>query len=326
MSPTFSIIVPVYNVESFIARCARSLFEQSLPGIEYIFVDDCATDRSMEVLQRVIEEYENSGLNIKIISHLENKGLPSARNSGLNVATGEYIYHCDSDDWIEEGMMKKLYTVIQKTHADIIWFDCYLSFRERERWIRQQTQETPMDCLKAMLSGRMKFNVWNKLVKRKLYIEHGILFPDGYGMGEDMTMIRLFAFAERVSYVPLPFYHYVQSNTNAFTKTFSDKHMLQVRHNTDETIRFIRSVYGEQLDKELQFFKLNVKFPFLISNKKTLYRLWLDWYPEANAYIHQNAELSFRARILQLMALYHQFWFVRIHFLLFKLKYGTIYK
>lgn len=326
MSPTFSIIVPVYNVERFIARCARSLFDQSLAGIEYIFVDDCATDHSMEVLLRVMEEYKEAGLNIKIVSHPENKGLPSARNSGLRVATGEYVYHCDSDDWIEENTMEKLYTVIQKTHADIVWFDCFLSFKEKERWMGQQAKETPMGCLKAMLSGRMKFNVWNKLVKRKLYIEHDIQFPDGYGMGEDMTMIRLFAFAEKVCYVPLPFYHYVQLNTNAFTKSFSDKHLLQVRHNTDETVRFIHKVFGGQLDKELQFFKLNVKYPFLISNDKVSYRRWLEWYPEANAYIRQNRVLPFRARVLQLMAAHHQFWFVRIHFLLFKIKYGIIYK
>ena len=326
MSPMFSIIVPVYNVENFIARCARSLFGQSERDIEYIFVNDCTKDCSMEVLHRVMDEYKQAGLNIKIITHEQNKGLPSARNSGMSVATGEYIYHCDSDDWIEENTMEKLHTVIRETHADIIWFDCYLSFRERERWIGQQVRETPRECLKAMLSGKMRFNVWNKLVKRKLYVEHAILFPDGYGMGEDMTMIKLFAFAEKVCHVPLPFYHYVQLNPNAFTKEFSDKHLLEVRHNTDETIRFVHSVFGNQFDKELQFLKLNVKFPFLISKEQAAYRRWLEWYPEAGSYIRQNKGLSLRARLLQQMALYHQFWFVRLHFLLFKIKYGIIYK
>lgn len=74
MSPFISIIVPVYNVEHFIARCARSLFGQSMKDIEYIFVDDCTPDRSVEVLRQVMDEYKSRQLNVKIISHNCNQG------------------------------------------------------------------------------------------------------------------------------------------------------------------------------------------------------------------------------------------------------------
>jgi glycosyltransferase involved in cell wall biosynthesis len=326
MIPTISIIVPIYGVEKFIARCARSLFDQTSDSVEYIFVNDCTKDKSMEVLHTIIQEYKKYNLHVKVVSHTENKGLPSARNTGLNIATGEYIFHCDSDDWLEKGAIAQWIDTINRTHADIIWFDYFLSFKENERRFTQKEVETPMDCLKGMLSGSMKYNVWNKISKRQLYTEHQIHFPDGYGMGEDMTIIRLFAYAQTVTYLPKALYHYVQLNQNAYTKTCSEQYLLQIRHNADEILRALSTTLGGRLDKELQFFKLNIKFPFLISNNKESYLRWLEWYPEANRYIDQNLSFSLRARCIQKAAIHHQFWFLRLHYLLFKIKYGVIYK
>jgi glycosyltransferase involved in cell wall biosynthesis len=326
MYPLISVIIPIYGVEKFLNRCASSLFEQASDAIEYIFVNDCTQDKSMEILQSVMQEYESGHLNVRVLTHTENRGLPSARNTGLAAATGEYVYHCDSDDWIEGGMMALLLEAINKTHADIIWFDFFLSFEKNERQFNQQVKETPEECLKAMMSGKMKFNVWNKLVKRNLYTEHQIQFPDGYSMGEDMTMLKLFAYAQTVSYLPHALYHYIQLNQNAYTKTCSEQALLQIRHNVDDIILFFSTTFGDKYDVELQFFKLNVKYPFLISEDRISYRRWLTWYPEANPYIDQNTSFSCRAKILQKMAILHQFWFVRLHYILFKIRYGIIYK
>ncbi len=97
-----SIIVPIYNVEKYIERCAVSLFEQDFEDIEYIFVNDCTPDNSVEILEKVIEKYPNRKSHLKIVHHKENKGLGSARNTGLEQATGNYILHIDSDDWCEK--------------------------------------------------------------------------------------------------------------------------------------------------------------------------------------------------------------------------------
>jgi glycosyltransferase involved in cell wall biosynthesis len=327
MIPPVSIIVPIYNVEKFIERCARSLFEQSLVSVEYIFVNDCTPDRSMEILQQIIEEYQSKNLLIKVVSHEENKGLPSARNSGLKVATGEYIFHCDSDDWLEPDAMEKLYRAAKHRYADIVWCDWFLSFKKNERRMPQKGAETPIDCMKAMLSGKMKFNVWNKLVRRSLYTDHDIRFPDGYGMGEDMTMMKLFAFAQKVCYLPLALYHYLQLNTAAFTKSTSGKHLQQVKHNADDLIRFIRQQYGELLDEDLQFFKLNIKLPFLITDDENSFRRWLDWYPEANDYIRRNKLFSRRAVFLQQAALKQRFWLVKLYYrFVIKVIYGVLYR
>jgi len=323
-----SIIVPVYNVEKYIERCVRSLFEQTMNNIEYIFVDDNSPDQSMEIVRRLIREYKDKDLTVKIITHKQNKGLPSARNSGLALATGDYIFHCDSDDWMEKDAMERLYQAAKTSKADIVWCDWLLSFRNNERYMQQQVvKETPLDCIKAMLAGRIKFNVWNKLVRRSIYVNHKITFPDGYGMGEDMTMIQVFAYAEKVCYVPTALYHYVRLNTNAFTQTASDVHLSQVLHNANRTIEFIQNRYGDMLSQELQFFKLNIKLPFLITNDKNSYRRWLEWYPEANEYIDLNTMFSRRIRLIQWAAVHKQFWIVWLYYyLVVKVVYGIIYK
>lgn len=261
-----SVIVPIYKVEPFIARCAKSLMEQTLTDVEYIFVDDASPDGSIAMLLKVLADYPKRSNHVKILTHTENKGLPAARNSGLAVAQGEYIFHCDSDDFVEPDMLDQLYRKATDIDADIVWCDWWLSFAKNERYMKQPEFHTPIDALKGMLSGVMKFNVWNKLIRRSLYVENKIEFPAGYGMGEDMTIMRLFARASKVAYLPKAFYHYVQLNTGAFSKTYSNRHLEELQYNVSLLLNDLQGMFGEQLKKEMAFFQLDVKFPFLITD------------------------------------------------------------
>lgn len=322
-----SVIVPIYKVEKFIERCVRSLLEQTLQEVEYIFVNDATPDKSIDILQTVMAEYPNRTRQIKVLVHEKNKGLPAARNTGLAVACGEYIFHCDSDDYVEVDMLEQLYGEAVKKNADIIWCDWFLTFEKNERYMKQPDYSDSQEALKAMLSGGMKYNVWNKLVKRSLYLDHQICFPEGYGMGEDMTMMMLFVHAKNVAYLSKAFYHYVKLNTGAFSQTYSDKHLIELQHNVNRIVSFMQHDYGNTLDKELAFFKLDVKFPFLISSDTRKYILWKEWYTEANPYILQNKNISTRSRWLQWFAWKNQFWVVRLyHVLLMKVVYGLLYK
>lgn len=327
MAKKVSVVVPIYKVEQFIGRCVKSLLEQTLCEVEYIFVDDASPDRSIEILQDVIAQYPNRQPDIKLITHKQNQGLPAARNTGLAVASGEYIFHCDSDDYMELDMLESLYNKAKKCDADVVWCDFFLSFEKSERYMKQPEYATSLDALKAMLSGAMKYNVWNKLVKRSLYVGNKISFPTGYGMGEDMTMMMLFAKAHRVAYVPCAYYHYIKLNTGAFSQTYSDKHLIELKYNVRRIVDYMREHFGGQLDRELSFFKLDVKFPFLITDDSRKYRLWQEWYPEANQYIGENKKVSIRSRALQWFASKGQFWIVKLYYLLVnKLIYGVIYK
>ena len=322
-----SVIVPVYKVARFIERCARSLFEQTLQDIEFIFVDDATPDASISIMQTVLAEYPNRIEQVKLITHECNKGLPAARNTGLRIALGEYVFHCDSDDFVETDMLEKLYNTAKDEKVDIVWCDWFLSFEKNERYMKQPQYLSAMEALKGMLTGAMKYNVWNKLVKRDLYQKHQIKFPDGYGMGEDMTMIMLFAYAGKIKYIPQAFYHYVKLNGNAFSQTYSEHHLVELKYNTQRIVEFIQKEFVHTLDKELSFFKLDVKFPFLVAGSKAKYRLWKEWYTEANSYILQNVNVSLRSRLLQWFAWKNQYWVVWIYtHVILKVVYGIIYK
>lgn len=322
-----SVIVPIYKVEAFIARCVKSLLEQTLQNVEYIFVDDASPDRSIAMLRKVLADYPKLSNHVKVLTHTENKGLPAARNTGLAVAQGEYIFHCDSDDFVEPDMLEQLYRKATDIDADIVWCDWWLSFAKNERYMKQPEFHTPIDALKGMLSGVMKFNVWNKLIRRSLYVNSKIEFPAGYGMGEDMTIMRLFARASKVAYLPKAFYHYVQLNTGAFSKTYSNRHLKELQYNVSLLLNDLQGIFGGQLKKEMAFFQLDVKFPFLITDDFSKYKLWQSWYPNANKYILKNKQLSLRCRWLQWLAWKRQFWAVWLYYnCVHKVIYGLIYR
>ena len=107
--PKVSVIIPIYKVEAFIVRCVNSLMRQTLSDIEYIFVNDATPDNSMALLQLTVNSYPERKEQVRIVAHEYNQGLPAARNSGLAVATGKYIFHCDSDDYMEDEMLEQLY-------------------------------------------------------------------------------------------------------------------------------------------------------------------------------------------------------------------------
>lgn len=326
MEYSVSVIIPVYNVGKFIERCVRSLMEQTMDNVEYIFVDDASPDNSIQILQKVIADYPKRRDNVRILTHAENKGLPAARNTGLAVATGEYIFHCDSDDFVEPDMLEQLYGKAIKCDADIVWCDWYLTFENSERYMKQPAYDTPLEALKAMLSGVMKYNVWNKLVRRSIYVENKIEFPAGYGMGEDMTIMLLFAYAERISYLPNAFYHYVKLNTNAFSQIYSKRHLQELQHNVATITDKLETLFGNTLEQEISFLKLEAKFPFLFSNDRKKRKLWQEWYPEANRFILQNHNISMRSRLIQWCAWKNLNFIVSIYrWLLNRIVYGIIY-
>lgn len=321
-----SCIIPIYGVEKYIERCVESLMRQTLKDVEYIFVDDCTPDKSIEILQRVLTRFPEKENQVFIVRHKENKGLPAARNTGMTKARGEYIYHCDSDDFVEDSILEDMYSTAMKTEADFVWCDWALSYENKERAMKMPSYATADEALKSMLGGGMKYNVWNKLVRRSVYLEHGIEFPSGHAMGEDMTMIRLMACAKNVAYVPKTLYHYVRTNGEAMTQSFSEGKIKDMLYNVDSTIQFVSSIKQENIAQWLAFFKLQTKFPFLITDKKDTFDYWKRLFPEANAFIGRNPFESRRAVLLQYLACNNQFWIISLYYkIVYKFVYRLIY-
>ena len=323
-----SIIIPIFKVRNFIERCVCSLFKQTLKDVEYIFVDDASPDDSIDILKSCVDRYPERKDQVVILTHEQNQGLPAARNTGLAVATGEYVFHCDSDDFVEKDMLEEMYKAAKEKDADMVYCDFYLSFEKNERYMSNPIYETADAMLRqGLLGGNMKYNVWNKLVRKSLYTDNDLLFPAGHAMGEDMTMIRLAACAKSVAYVPKAFYHYVKLNANAYSATMSERHKIDIRFNVDQTVKFLEKKFGNELEKEIAFFKLNTKLPFIITDDTAQYEVWKEWWPEANKYICENKQQAFRTRLVQWLAAKGQFWAVKLYFkVVYKLVYGVIYR
>ncbi|MGJ1262579.1 glycosyltransferase family 2 protein [Sphingobacterium spiritivorum] len=294
-----SVIIPVFNVEPFIARCCRYLFEQTLEEVEYIFIDDCSPDNSITVLQQVLEEFPVRKRDVKIIRHERNLGLPSARNSGLQLASGEYIYHCDSDDWVEKRAFEEMYTKIKSENADVVWSDFYYTYINYETLERQSIQENSEECIKALMSEKMHGGVWNKMYKRDLFLVNQIRFPDGRDMWEDLyTNIRLFYFANKVVYIDKAFYHYNQDNTKSLGKSLNHKKLSDIISNTNATVQFIKAQEGDQYAHEINLLKLAAKQTLLFTCNKESFIKWREIYPESNPYILKFKALPFHLRVL----------------------------
>lgn len=286
MKPKISIIVPIYNVEKYIERCCRSLFEQTLSDIEYIFVDDCSPDNSISIVRSVVEEYPNRIDQVHIIKHLSNKGLTSARNSGLSMATGTYIAHCDSDDYVDTQMYEKLYNAaIAIGGADIVTCDFNFVFPDRiQRYNNYMADanhdQTLINYIKASWN-----TLWCMIVKKDIYDDHQLKSPEDITYTEDFWLgVRLIYFAKKVTNVNEPLYFYNQENIISIMKSRNSKSINEERECYLQTIRF----FEEQgvIDKFQEALSWRI-----LKNKQDLvldpasHALFLSIYPASHKHI-----------------------------------------
>ena len=128
MQPKVSVIVPVYNCEAFLPQCIDSLRRQTLQEIEMIFVCDASPDDSLSILRR----YEAQDSRIHVIAFEQNRGVSAARNAGIELASGEYVIFCDSDDWVEPEMYARLYAMAAEYDADIAFCRVFKDYESRQ--------------------------------------------------------------------------------------------------------------------------------------------------------------------------------------------------
>lgn len=230
--PKVSVIIPVYGVEKYIERCARSLFEQTLDDIEYIFVDDCSPDKSIAILENIIKEYlprlKKEHKNVRIERLSKNCGLPNVRRYGINLATGDYIAHCDSDDWVDVHMYEEMYNKAIEEDADVVVCDFCSTDCENEQYSKGLISKERENVIVDVLLWRIAGCLWNKLVRRKEYTDHDLNYPT-HNMGEDAALIvQILWNAKRISYLPEPFYYYYM-NQASITKDVSDDNKIRQR-------------------------------------------------------------------------------------------------
>lgn len=278
-----SLITPIYGVEDYIEEALRSFFTQTKTNnVEFILVNDCTKDNSIKIAERVILDYPN--LNIKIVNRETNGGLAEARQSGLDVATGDYVLQVDSDDWIEPTMLEELYTEAIKTNSDVVVCNWTLRFPNgKSAESSNIIANNSIDCLKLMLGRKLSGSLCIKLIRRDLIVSNNIRQIPGVNYHEDVLFsTKVLSYINSISLVPKPLYNYRQRpNVN---KKYSMDTINQMIRSINEIESFInfRGIRG-QLNKDLMYRKIIHKYAILslVSRKdqKSIAKIYPDTLP-----------------------------------------------
>ncbi len=289
-----SVLVPVYGVEKYIGQCCHSLFSQTMTdGIEFIFVNDCTPDRSMEVLNEVLQLYPERIPQTKIITAPENGGSATTRNIALSHAKGRYVINCDSDDWVEHDMYQSLLSHAEATNADMVICQYINEYSSKQELTDIPDFNDPVEYTDAMLKGSIHCGTWNKLVRRELFENHSIRYPDGVNMWEDVNVIiPLSYYTKTISILKKPLYHYRQTNTESYTKRITPKALDNMVATISSLEKFVCHTGNPMLIRSLNFFKLTAKLNIMINSGKDIQKRSLSLYPEANAQIWEYKVLS----------------------------------
>jgi len=298
-----SVVIPVYGVEMYIEKCTRQLMSQSLDNMEFIFVDDCTTDNSMAVLESVLKEFPERTPQVRILHHEHNMGLPAARQTGLSVARGKYVAHCDSDDWVDADMYRKLYEKAESEDADIVFCDYNVvsgdRIRQRRAFVEGLSRE---ELYRRLFSQDIPWNLWSKLVRRSLY-DHPDITPPSYTHGEDMVLfLQLLYFSGKLSYVPEALYYYVQNSATALhapTEEMVLRRFEQAKTNTQLALDFFQShqPYPE-ISYDLLYLKLTQReYLHPLMGNRRYYEQWKNSFPEVNSAVLAHRHIKLRHKI-----------------------------
>ena len=303
--PRVSVIVPIYNVKDYIDRCARSLFDQTLDDVEFLFIDDCSPDDSMLILSDIIKECHTFILRKRWIVRTErmptNCGLPTVRRHGVQLATGDYIIHCDSDDWMENNMLEIMWKTANTQNADVVISDYNgTDGKDKHKYYRCVEIDSKDTIIRDLMKAQ-DWTVWNKLVSRKIYKNGAYVYPTD-NMGEDVVLtIQNLYYATKISYVHKPLYNYFQNNesiTRSKDKTMIINRCNQCWRNVKIVEKFVEFTNSRSLENSLIALKLekrNLLLPIISEDNN--YKLWFSTFSEINRKVMFSTEVSLKEKV-----------------------------
>lgn len=298
MVPKVSVIITIYNREKYIEDCARTLFEQTLDDVEYLFVDDASTDKSVMILRELLENYPTRKYLTRIICLSENGGRAVARQTGIDHSTGEYVIHVDSDDWIDLDMLEKLYEKAKETHADIVGCNLMHEYQNYKCVFKQAYSGDVDEDIRRLLNGKIFPSLCTSLTRTSLIKDNDIAFPQGIDTGEDLLFnLHLYLHANSVVGIDEPFYHYRHTEDSG-----SFKHTEKSIYSVIEVSRRIEDLMREtgnyeKFEHEILFRKFSMKCALITKFDNQAYnKLWLNLFPETHQFIWSFKQYNWKQR------------------------------
>lgn len=282
-----SVIVPIYNSEEYLPACIESILSQSHTDFELLLIDDGSKDKSGEIC----DEYGEKDNRIKVF-HQPNGGVSSARNVGLENATGEYIIHTDSDDLMLPGALHSLYTEALVSNSDIVVGNYIVRTDKKDNHIDLEEKATSHDFLYDLLMGKYHAGLWNKLIRRSAY--NNLTFDEDIGFMEDKLMISRILFSNpSILFIKNEIYVHIQREGS-----IANELSLQSRLNVEKVILRLENVLKENalFDIPIEKMKLDHKIGLLVNMPND--KLHVTRFSELNTRILKNKWLPLHSRIL----------------------------
>lgn len=222
-----SIIIPAYNADKYIKNCLRSLSTQDILSSDYeiIVVNDGSSDKT----EHIVSHEALTSPNILLVNQ-ENKGNGGARNTGIDLATGKYLYFLDADDYIAENTLGTLLQLLEKNNLEILGFST-IAVKDSSLKVSKNLKNFDIDLnikngLSFIGSHNYEAEIWWYIIKKDFFDKSGIRFFDRKFVQDSYITPTLFSKAKRISYVGLDVHRYRKS-ANSITKNTSHKHLLQ---------------------------------------------------------------------------------------------------
>lgn len=231
MKPDVSVIIPIYNVEKYLPACLDSVINQTHSNIEILLVDDCGTDASMQIARK----YAAKDSRIKILTHLKNKGLSAARNTGLQAAQAPFVMFLDSDDYYAPDICEKMLKGIVHSEADLAMCGTSVIYEENEEMKKSDDQYyhihfRGLQPLCDAVLSHMDIAAWNKIYRVSLLKKYQVLFPEGLRY-EDAFFFNAYAcWAKTAFFLPEKLYFYRRRAGSIMNQTFRGEHGHSIDH------------------------------------------------------------------------------------------------
>jgi len=241
---TISVIIPVYNVEKYLEKCLNSVIRQTLEDIEIICVNDGSTDNS----QQILKEYAQKDERIKIVDK-KNGGLSSARNAGLDAATGEYCYFLDSDDWIELNTLEKLYKIIITESVDTVVHSainipeddsCIEMANDCQKWFDSFRKENGIYDVPIEINRKIPTVAWNKLYRMDIINKYHCRFPEGLVNEDELFIWTYMIHCKNYYYLDEKLYNYLRRSDSIMGTRDNSPKVLDILGIEEEIYKIVK--------------------------------------------------------------------------------------
>ena len=316
--PKVSVYIPVYKAGPFMEKCCRTLFEQTLTNLEYVFVDDCTPDDSMEILKQVLDQYPHRKNGVKILRNETNLGVAKSIKKAIEACTGEYLIRCDPDDYVATDLYEKMLHKAQTDNADVVACD-YADVMGEEITPRPQPSfRDGYEAMRLIMQEKMHGSLCNKLIQRGLFSK--IEFWPKMNYIEDALIgIQIFYHSKNPISISYIGYYYRQNPNSLVNSPGIEQELFRWKStykNTEVIIQFLeKHNLQDDFTQEIRKIKYCVKGHLCkLMHHWGYYWRWFWTYPELNLYglIDKNRLPGIRrSHLIALLGLYPLYYQVK---------------